>query len=126
MASGCETDPARFALGLELLADHLRTAGKDPNHFQNGVATMWTYVTEDRAEADRILAKVLSPLLGRTTEELTRRLLIGTAASCAQKLRAYCDAGAQRIFIWPVHDGITQLVIFAKTVIPAVAADPAA
>ena len=33
--------------------------------FPNGIATMWCYVTEDRARADAVLTDVLAPMLNR-------------------------------------------------------------
>jgi hypothetical protein len=35
-------------------------------------------------------------------------------------LRAYRDAGAQRVFIWPATDATRQLEVFAERVMPLV------
>jgi hypothetical protein len=37
----------------------------------------------------------------------------------ARKLRALADAGAQRVYVWPVVDEIEQLERFANEVLPA-------
>jgi len=122
LASGYNTTPARFARSLERLAGHLRAHGKDPARFANAIATLWTYVTEDRAEADRLLADVLAPMLRRPVAELSAQLPIGPAEHCARILRAYRDAGAQRVFLWPLADEPAQLVAFRERVVPLVAA----
>ena len=70
--------------------------------FPNGIATMWCYVTEDRARAEAVLADVLAPMLNRPPEQLRAILPIGPAEECAQKLLAYARAGAQRVFLWPL------------------------
>lgn len=122
LASGYNTDPARFARSLARLSEHLRAAGKDPARFSNAIATFWMYVTEDRTEAERMLAEVLSPVLRRPVEELRGKLPIGSAQECARILRAYRDAGAQRVFVWPLADERAQLVAFRERVMPLVEA----
>src|SRR4051794_24491384 len=60
LASAYNTTPEQFATAHAGL----------PDGFPNALATMWTWVTEDRAEADRVLAEVLGPLLKRDPDEL--------------------------------------------------------
>src|SRR5215216_3748442 len=118
LASAYNTTPEAFAGARERLAEHLRLFGKDPNRFPNAIATMFFYVTEDGATAERIIRDVLSPALGRQEGELRRRLLVGPAEECAQKLAAYQAAGAQRVFLWPVEDELRQLAMFCEQVAP--------
>ena len=118
LASAYNTTPEAFAGARERLAEHLRLFGKDPNRFPNAIATMFFYVTEDGATAERIIRDILSPALGRQEGELHRRLLIGPAEECAQKLAAYQAAGAQRVFLWPVEDELRQLAMFCEQVAP--------
>jgi probable F420-dependent oxidoreductase len=118
LASAYNTTPEAFAGARERLAEHLRLFGKDPNRFPNAIATMFFYVTEDGATAERIIRDVLSPALGRQEGELRRRLLVGPAEECAQKLAAYQAAGAQRVFLWPVEDELRQLATFWEQVSP--------
>jgi probable F420-dependent oxidoreductase len=120
LASAYNTTPEEFASAWGRLREHLRAAGKDPNHFPNAIATMFFFVTEDRAAAGRIVRKVLSPMLNRPEEELSQRLLVGPAGECAEKLAAYQVAGAQRIFLWPVEDELRQLAVFQERVASAV------
>jgi alkanesulfonate monooxygenase SsuD/methylene tetrahydromethanopterin reductase-like flavin-dependent oxidoreductase (luciferase family) len=80
---------------------------------------MWLYLTETRREAERILAEILGPMLGRPVEALRElALLIGPAEECAARIRAYAQAGAERIFVWPLGDELRQLETFQERVVP--------
>ena len=69
----------------------------------NALATAWLCVTEDAGGAERVLSEVLAPLVGRPVDELRSRALpIGPAEVCAERMRAFADAGAQRVFLWPL------------------------
>jgi alkanesulfonate monooxygenase SsuD/methylene tetrahydromethanopterin reductase-like flavin-dependent oxidoreductase (luciferase family) len=115
LASGYNTTPARFRDSLARLATQLRAAGKDPQAFPNAIVTMWLYVTETPRDADRILADVLAPLVGRSVEALRDLALpIGSAEQCAERISAYADAGAQRVFVWPLTDQLRQLELFRE------------
>jgi alkanesulfonate monooxygenase SsuD/methylene tetrahydromethanopterin reductase-like flavin-dependent oxidoreductase (luciferase family) len=83
---------------------------------------MWIYVTDDRAEAERVLLELLVPALNRPADELRDRLPIGPPEECAEKLAAYARAGAQRIFVWPLADDIRQIEAFTERVAPLVEA----
>jgi alkanesulfonate monooxygenase SsuD/methylene tetrahydromethanopterin reductase-like flavin-dependent oxidoreductase (luciferase family) len=66
-----------------------------------------------------MLTDVLAPLLGRPVEELrTLPLPIGPAEVCAERLSAFADAGAQRLFVWPLRDDVSQLELFRERVVP--------
>lgn len=118
LASAYNTAPAKFADDWSRAQQLARDAGKPA--FGNGIATMMTYVTDDQREAERVARDVLSPALGRAAEELLEKLLLGSAEHCAERLRAYRDAGAQRVFIWPAADASRQLQVFAERVMPLV------
>lgn len=121
LASGYNTTPERFAASWAEVRKHVGARGGDPDRFANGIATVWTYVTEDRAKAERMLADVLAPLLGRLVESLrTLSLPIGPAEVCAQRLSAFVDAGAQRVFVWPLGDDVHQLRLLAERVVPRI------
>ena len=120
LASAYNTTPEAFASALGRLGEHLSATGKDPDRFPNAVATMFFYVTEDRTVAGRFIREVLSPTLNRPEDELSQRLLVGSAGECAEKLAAYQGAGAQRIYLWPVQDELRQLAVFMERVAPAV------
>jgi hypothetical protein len=85
------------------------------------MATMLCYLTEDRAEADRVIQEVVSPAMNRPAEELAERLLIGPVEACVEKVDAYRKAGLQRMLLWPVADELHQLQRCAEHLGPLVA-----
>ena len=124
LASAYNTTPEEFAGARSRLGKHLDAAGKDPDHFPNAIATMFLYVTEDPAEANRVCQNILAPTLKRPAQELRKRLLVGPPEECAQKLAAYQSAGAQRIIVWPITNEIPQLEIFHQQILPLTRAIP--
>jgi probable F420-dependent oxidoreductase len=118
LASAYNTTPEEFAVARERLGEHLGAVGKDPDRYPNAIATMFFYVTESHGTAARIVRDVLSPTLNRPEGELRRRLLIGPAQDCAEKLTSYQAAGANRVFLWPVEDELRQLTMFQERVAP--------
>lgn len=120
LASGYNTVPEQFGANREALAGHLRAAGRDASAFPNGIATMWTYVSDDAAEAERLLTEVLPPALGRDPDVLREQLPVGTPEACAERLVRYVAAGAQRIFLWPLAAPRAQIERFRERVVPLV------
>jgi alkanesulfonate monooxygenase SsuD/methylene tetrahydromethanopterin reductase-like flavin-dependent oxidoreductase (luciferase family) len=118
LASGYNTNPELFAQAWSDVQAEVAARGRDVARFPNGIATMWCYVTEDRARAGAVLADVLAPMLNRPVEELRALLPIGSAEECAEKLLAYARAGAQRVFLWPLADERAQLEVFRERVLP--------
>ena len=113
LASGYNTTPARFRESLEHVPE-----------LPNAVGTMWLYVTEKRSDADRVIDQVLAPLLGRPAETIRELALpIGPAELCAERVRAYRDAGAERVFVWPLADELSQIEVFRGAVVPLVEGD---
>ena len=55
LASGYNTTPELFAQAWLDVQAQLAARGRDVAGFPNGIATMWCYVTEDRARADALL-----------------------------------------------------------------------
>jgi alkanesulfonate monooxygenase SsuD/methylene tetrahydromethanopterin reductase-like flavin-dependent oxidoreductase (luciferase family) len=109
LASAYNTSPEAFAAARESLAERLAARGRDPGTFPNALATMWTWITEDAAEADRVLEQVLAPLLRRDADGLRDRLCIGPAGKCAELLSRYAEAGCQRVYLWPLGDEPRQI-----------------
>lgn len=118
MASGYHTTPEGFADARRRLDAHLVAAGRDPAGFPDLVATMWLYVSPDRARCQHILHQVLAPVLGRDSAELAARLPIGPAEHCVELLRRYAAAGANQVLVWPIDDPIDQLETVATEVVP--------
>jgi alkanesulfonate monooxygenase SsuD/methylene tetrahydromethanopterin reductase-like flavin-dependent oxidoreductase (luciferase family) len=107
LASAYNTTPEGFAAARERLSDG----------FPNALATMWTWVAKDRAEADRVLRNVLAPLLRRDPEELRSQVCVGPPEHCAQLLARYEAAGCQRVYLWPLGDEQRQLELVASEVV---------
>jgi alkanesulfonate monooxygenase SsuD/methylene tetrahydromethanopterin reductase-like flavin-dependent oxidoreductase (luciferase family) len=80
---------------------------------------MWTYVTDNRAEANAKLG-ALASMLDRDPAVLAQQVLIGSADHCAAILGSYAEAGVETVFIWPVGDPVGQLLRFAEQVFPRV------
>jgi alkanesulfonate monooxygenase SsuD/methylene tetrahydromethanopterin reductase-like flavin-dependent oxidoreductase (luciferase family) len=122
LASAYNTTPERFAGARADLGVALEERGRSADGFPNALATMWTWVTHDRAEGDRVLADVLAPLLNRDPRELRGRLCIGPADHCAEILSRYEAAGCRRVYLWPLADEPRQLELIASKVAPQIGA----
>lgn len=120
LASAYNTTPERFSAAQETLARELADRGRDPEGFPNALATMWTWVSEDRAEGDRVLANQLAPLLGRDPKELRGQVCVGPAGHCAELLSRYAAAGCQRVYLWPLGDERRQIELVAREVAPLI------
>ena len=111
LASAYNTTPERFAAAAESLPG-----------VPNALATMWTWITDDAADADRVLRDVLGPLLKRDPEVLRDQVCIGPPEHCAELLSSYARAGCQRVYLWPLGDEPRQIELAATRVLPAVTA----
>ena len=118
LASAYNTTPEHFRDCLARLDEELMLR-EQQGPLPNAIVTAWLYVTEDRVEAERILADVLSPMLNRPVDVLrTLSLPIGPAEVCAERVAALAAAGAQRLFVWPLQDELRQLELFRERVAP--------
>jgi hypothetical protein len=54
------------------------------------------------------------------SQATTRPIWYADPQECAVLLRAYSDAGVERVFIWPVADPEQQLERFLQDVVPLV------
>ena len=108
-ASAYNTTPDGFLAAREALAQQLEARGRPPGGFPNALVTMWSWITEDAGEADRVLRDVLAPMLRRDPDLLRDQLCIGSAAKCAELLARYADAGCDRVHLWPLGDEPRQI-----------------
>ena len=108
LASAYNTTPDGFAKARHAL----------PDGFPSALATMWTWIANDPAEADRMLGDVLAPMLGRDPVELGAQVCVGSAEECAELLSRYADAGCDRVYLWPLGDEPRQLELIANEVAP--------
>jgi alkanesulfonate monooxygenase SsuD/methylene tetrahydromethanopterin reductase-like flavin-dependent oxidoreductase (luciferase family) len=114
LASGYNTTPEQFASAREALGVELARHGKSEAQFPNALVTMWTWITSDRADRDRVLGGVLAPLLRRDPAQLGAQVCVGSADHCAQLLSRYAEAGCQRVYLWPLGDEARQLELAAE------------
>jgi alkanesulfonate monooxygenase SsuD/methylene tetrahydromethanopterin reductase-like flavin-dependent oxidoreductase (luciferase family) len=120
LASAYNTTPELFGTAWERLGAQLVERGRDAAAFPNAIATMWFYISEDRADTERVLRERVMPVVHRPEELLRERLPIGPAELFAEKLTRFARAGAQRVLIWPVADEQQQLELFCDRVRPLV------
>ena len=102
LASAYNTTPERFAAGRA----RLLARAKD---LPAALATMWTWITDDRAEAERMLTDVLAPFLNRAPDALRGQVCVGSPEHCAELLSRYAAAGCGRVYLWPLGDEQRQL-----------------
>jgi alkanesulfonate monooxygenase SsuD/methylene tetrahydromethanopterin reductase-like flavin-dependent oxidoreductase (luciferase family) len=122
LASAYNTTPERFATAKESLARKLRDRGREPAGFPNALVTMWTWVTDDRPDAERALRDVLGPVLRRDPESIRDHLCIGSAEHCAEILSGYARAGCEWVQLWPLGDEPQQIERIARDVRPRIEA----
>jgi alkanesulfonate monooxygenase SsuD/methylene tetrahydromethanopterin reductase-like flavin-dependent oxidoreductase (luciferase family) len=119
LASAYNADPAQVAAGRAVLGAALARDGRTLDGFPCALATMWTYVTDDdRVRQERLQA--LAAMVNRPVERLAQQVLVGSVEHCASIVRAYADAGVDRLFVWPLADVEAQLERFMREVVPAV------
>lgn len=119
LASAYNTTPELFGEAWNHLRALVSAQGGDAGSFPNALATMWFYLTDDRADAERVMQERVVPTIHRAEDELRARLPIGPADQFIEKLDAFARAGVQRVLLWPVADEIEQIERFWTTVRPA-------
>ncbi len=120
LASGYNTTPDEFGSARARLDRELERQGRSAG-LPNALATMWTWITEDRSEAERILADVLGPAVKRDPDYLRPRVCVGSVGHCLDLLSRYADAGLERVFLWPLGDEQRQLELVAERLMPDLA-----
>ena len=118
LASAYNTTPERFSDARTALEHALEERGREPDGFPNALATMWMWISKDRAEGERVLADVLAPILQRDPDELRTQVCVGPAGHCAELLSRYAEAGCERVYLWPLGDEARQLELVAEVVAP--------
>src|SRR5437773_5120550 len=115
LASAYHSTAEHFSTCLSYLTNQLERAQKPPGAFPNAIATMYLHLTDDPAEAQSVLEKLVSPY--QAPSDLRDRSLVGTTVDCIDKLRGLETAGAKEVFVWPIGDEVKQLQQFAEEVI---------
>jgi alkanesulfonate monooxygenase SsuD/methylene tetrahydromethanopterin reductase-like flavin-dependent oxidoreductase (luciferase family) len=120
LASAYHSTPAEFGAALGLLTDELAGVGRTIEDFGHALVTMWTWITDDPRDAERML-EVLAVALGRSPDSLRDRVCVGSADKCAALLRGYAAHRCRRVHFWPLGDEPAQLARLAHDVLPHVA-----
>jgi alkanesulfonate monooxygenase SsuD/methylene tetrahydromethanopterin reductase-like flavin-dependent oxidoreductase (luciferase family) len=117
MASAYNITPNKFREKWKTLLSYRRELGKDTESFENSVMSMFGYIDNDSEKVHKMAKDILSPALGRPTEELENLLLFGSTEQSLQKIKALCEVGVKRIHFWPVSDYQEQIEIFSKEIV---------
>jgi alkanesulfonate monooxygenase SsuD/methylene tetrahydromethanopterin reductase-like flavin-dependent oxidoreductase (luciferase family) len=120
LASAYNTTPEAFTTAMKHLRGELERQGRPPADFPNALVTMWTWITDKRSDAERVLSEVVGPLVRKDPAELRGRICIGSVQECAELLSRYARAGCQRVHFWPVGDENRQVELIAGQVMPQV------
>jgi alkanesulfonate monooxygenase SsuD/methylene tetrahydromethanopterin reductase-like flavin-dependent oxidoreductase (luciferase family) len=112
LASAYNTTPKGFAAARARLDRHLVTAGRDRTAYPDAVATGWALVTTRSGERERVLDRLLGPLLARDPETLAD-LPVGSPAYCSEVFARWREAGAGLFLVWPLRDPCAQIELLA-------------
>lgn len=122
LASAYNTDPEQFAAHLDLLGAELEAQGRSRSAFPHALVTMWTWITTSTADAERVIAEVVAPVVKRDPAFLRGRICVGSAQMCADLLSRYVAAGCRQVHFWPLGEERRQLELLVGEVLPRVAA----
>ena len=93
LASAYNTTPEAFAVNLKLLRGQLERQDRLPGGFLHALVTMWTWITDKRSDAERVLSQIVGPLVNRDPAQLRGRVCVGSAEESAQLLSRLCAGG---------------------------------
>jgi alkanesulfonate monooxygenase SsuD/methylene tetrahydromethanopterin reductase-like flavin-dependent oxidoreductase (luciferase family) len=120
LASAYNTTPEAFTAALTHLQGELENHSRPTSDFPNALATMWTWVTDKRSDAERALSQVVGPLVKKDPADLRGRICVGSVQECAELLSRYARAGCQRVHFWPIGDERRQVELIAGQLMPQV------
>ena len=81
---------------------------------------MWTWVSEDREEVERMLGDVLAPLLRRRADELRGRVCVGSAGAARSSSLGTRRPAATGYSFGRLGDEPDQIERVAERVIPRI------
>ena len=122
LASGYNTTPSGFEDSLGRLYEAREAAGGSRGAFRNGIATMWRLrdrgASRRRADAGGRSRSNAGPP-NRCAARSRAHDRIGRAVRA--RITADQEAGAERMFVWPLADELHQIERFSEDVVPLVA-----
>ena len=114
LGSALDSTPERFKQAKQRLDAFLEQEGKDPAAFPNAVSTMALYISDSKADLERVPR---GPEHSHEPDEAPHeRTMVGSSAECIEKLHRWKDSGAQALFLRPFEDGLTQMRLFVEQV----------
>ena len=78
MASAYNISPDKFKEKWNTLILYRKRLGLDSESFENSIMSMFGYIDNDKDKVRRMIKNILSPALGRPTEDLENLLLFGS------------------------------------------------
>lgn len=98
--------PRRFAAGVEEVRTHARAAARDPEALSHALVA-FARVEEDGEQAREAARRHLAERYRMRFERhhVEQLCVAGSPAECAERLRAYRDAGAGHVALNPAADG---------------------
>ncbi len=116
MASAYNITPEKFNEKWKTVLSYRSSNSKDTKSFQNSMMSMFGYIDNDKEKVHGMVKNILSPVLGRSPEDLERLLLFGSVDHCINKIDTLHDVGVKRVHFWPIYDFNDQVEIFSKEI----------
>jgi alkanesulfonate monooxygenase SsuD/methylene tetrahydromethanopterin reductase-like flavin-dependent oxidoreductase (luciferase family) len=117
MASAYNITPNKFKEKWKQLVTYRREMNKDVDSFENSVMTMFGYIDNNKEKVHEMVKDVLSPVLGRSADELMNLLLFGSPDQCLKKVSLLYESGVKCVHFWPVNNYLQQIEIFFKEIV---------
>src|SRR5215468_4867972 len=114
--------PGEFRNGMQKLAGYAAEHGRTIDPREAGVVLL-SYVSDDRSRTDALL-QLAAATFKLPPETMAERSAIGTVDMCADRLRAFIDAGCTKYVLFPLappEELVGQIERYGRTLIPSVA-----
>ncbi len=111
--------PEEFRTGMAKLREMAQERGRQIDPGEAGVVIL-THASRDRAETEAAAQKLFESF-PVPAEALAARCAIGTPEECADKVRAYVEAGCSKFVLWPIAPAellLAQIETFGREIVP--------
>lgn len=107
--------PEQFAANWQKVTEAVRAAGKDVNAFHNG-KLFYVWVDEDKDRARQQVERYVRAYYGPRYD--IENAVYGPVEACAERLRAFIDAGVQTLILGPTGLDRGQLEVMSSKLLP--------
>ena len=115
--AGTAMPPEKFAENWRKILDYAKESGRDASLLEP--AKLWyTYVSEDRQSAKRLLSSRLEAYCGKYDVE--ENCIFGSPEDCVARLNKYYEAGVRTFILEPIVAEVEQVERIRKEIIPRV------